>query len=87
MFLSNLNTVSGVFHSISEAGVFLQHPAFLSFTLLAILFTALMTRYDARQKADKLVRETRKRNSQVARQMRQQHELLHQMMQNKSDKI
>jgi hypothetical protein len=87
MFLSNLNILDGVIHSISQVGVFVQHPLFLALTAFAVLFTAVLSRYEAHQKAERLVRETRKRHAQAAREMRQQHELLHHMIQNKSDKI
>jgi len=87
MFLSDLNILDGITHSLSQVGVFLQHPAFLAITVFAVLFTLMLTRYEAHQKAQRHVRETRKRHMQAAREMRQQHELMHQLIQNNSDKI
>jgi hypothetical protein len=86
MFLSDLNILDGITQSLSQVGVFLQHPAFLAITVFAVLFTLMLTRYEGHQKAQKLVRETRKRHMQAAREMRQQ-ELMHQMIQHNSDKF
>lgn len=86
MFLSNLNILDGAVYTISQIGVFLQHPAFLALAVFAVLFTVMMTRYEANQKAQRLLRETRKHQMQVARQLRQQDMLQH-MIQNKTDKI
>jgi hypothetical protein len=86
MFLSDLNILDGITQSISQVGVFLQHPAFLAITVFAVLFTLMLTRYEANQKAQRIVRETRKRHMQATREMRQQ-ELMHHMIQHNSDKF
>ena len=87
MFLSVLNITEVVTYNISAVGMFMGHPVFLVLALSGILFTLALTRYEARQKAGRLAREEHKRRNQAARAVLQQHQLLHHMMQNETDKI
>lgn len=81
MFLSVLNSAEVIIYNISHVGMFMGHPIFLILTILSILFTVGLTRYQAHQKAVRLSRENNKHHSQEVRAICQQ-QLTHQMMQN-----